>query len=118
MQNPLITSWVLLVIAAINSTLGNIFLKKSQQSSTDESILSLLLNPWFFLGLVFYEINVILFAKALKRLPVSTAYPVLAGLSFLLLVVVARVFLEEKLSIQQMTGIVLVMLGLAFLGKQ
>ncbi|MDR1578249.1 MAG: hypothetical protein LBT86_08530 [Deltaproteobacteria bacterium] len=33
---------------------------------------------------IFFGINVILFAKALDKLPVSVAYPVFAGLGFLL----------------------------------
>ena len=46
------TAWSLVLIAAINSTLGNLMLKKSSVGESGR-VLELLLNPWFFGGLIF-----------------------------------------------------------------
>lgn len=111
-------SWAFLILAAINSSIGNFFLKKSQSLDENRHVFDSFFNLYFLLGIAFYGINVILFAKALRRLPVSMAYPVLAGLSFFFLVIVARIFLGERLFSHQIVGIVLVTIGVILLGKQ
>jgi undecaprenyl phosphate-alpha-L-ara4N flippase subunit ArnE len=93
-------------------------LKKSQSLNGSDDVLNLFLNFYFLLGVGFYGVSVILFAKSLRRLPVSVAHPVSAGLSFLFLVIVARIFLDEKLFLHQLVGCVLVIIGIFLLGKQ
>jgi len=63
------TAWLLVLTAGINSCIGNLLLKKSRLVARgDEGLFDLLLSPWFIGGLLFYGINVILFAKALEKL--------------------------------------------------
>ena len=73
-------SWILIFLAGLNSTIGNLFLKSSEM--TDTFWFAIPLNIWFLFGLMFYGFNVLV-AKALQTLDVSAAYP-LAGISFCL----------------------------------
>lgn len=109
-------AWCLIIVAAINSTLGNLLLKKSREN-LNLSLIEQLFNGWFIGGLLFYGINVILFAKALEKLPVSVAYPVLAGIGFLLLTVSASWMLGEKIAPIQIFGIGLILFGVFLLAK-
>jgi undecaprenyl phosphate-alpha-L-ara4N flippase subunit ArnE len=109
------TAWILILLAAVNSTIGNLLLKKA--SVPAGNFLDMVINPFFIAGLIFYGVNVLLFAKALEILPVSTAYPVLAGGGFLFLVVASNLYLGEMVGISQMLGIFLILAGVFLLAK-
>ena len=102
-------SWLLILLAGINSTLGNILLKKSQDAS---DFLASLFSISFIGGCFFYFMNVLLFAYALKTLDVSRAYPVLEGTSFVTLTSAVMIFLNENISLINILGILLVLLGI------
>jgi multidrug transporter EmrE-like cation transporter len=109
--------WNLVFVAAINACIGNLLLKQSRLKVPDPGLLSLLLSPWFMGGLVFYSINVVIFAKALDKLPVSVAYPVLVGLAFSLLVVTGNWFFGERLGLNQYLGLGIIMAGIIVLSR-
>lgn len=102
-------SWSLIFLAGINSTIGNILLKKSQLTT---NFLSSVLSPTFIAGCFFYFLNVLLFAYALKELDVSKAYPVLVSTSFITLSSVGIFLLDESLSSLNILGIFIVIIGI------
>jgi multidrug transporter EmrE-like cation transporter len=83
----------------------------------DAGLVQLLFSPWFIGGLAFYAVNVVLFAKALDKLPVSAAYPVLAASGFAMLVFSAAFFFGEKLGVNQLLGLGAVLLGIWLLAR-
>lgn len=105
-------AWVLVLIAAVNNAIGSLLLKKSRLVASEPGIMGLLFSPWFWGGLLFYGTNVIIFAKALERLPVSVAYPVLAGVGFALIAIAGGVFFRESLTIGQWAGIGIILTGI------
>ena len=111
------SNWVILVIAGINASLGNVFLKKSQMNSMSSDLISNVMSLWFLGGLMFYGVNVILFAKALKVIPVSVAYPVLAGVGFFSTSILAIFYFDESMSLHKITGIILILIGMMIVGK-
>ncbi len=111
------TPWFLVIAAGLNSCLGNILLKYSRKMAPDPGLFSLLFSPWFMGGMFFYAVNVILFAKALDALPVSSAYPVLAGLGFLFLSIASFCFLEESFTLSKALGMAFVLIGVIFLSR-
>lgn len=110
------TAWSLVLIAAINSTLGNLMLKKSNAGES-ANLLELILNPWFFGGLIFYGLNLLLFTKALVKLPVSVAYPILAGVGFILLTLLSSIFFDEKFSLLQWVGLFFIIFGITLMAN-
>jgi multidrug transporter EmrE-like cation transporter len=109
--------WLLVLAAGVNSMIGNVLLKQSRLTAASPSLLDLLRSPWFLGGLAFYAVNVVLFAKALDRLPVSAAYPVLAASGFALLALVSAVAFGERLSLVQYAGIVVTLIGIALVAR-
>lgn len=112
-----LNAWGLLLIAAFNNSLGSLFLKKSRLVASDPSLLSLITSPWFLAGLCIYGINVILFTKALEKLPVSQAYPVFAGLGFSLIAVASHYFFGERFIWQQWVGFSLILSGIILMSR-
>lgn len=110
-------SWSLVLIAAINSGIGNLLLKKSRLEAPDPSLLTLLLSPWFMAAIIVYGINLIVFAKALDSLPVSTAYPVFAAIGFSLVALIGNLLLGERFGLNQMTGLGLIIAGIIIMSR-
>lgn len=109
---------VLVLLAGVNSCIGNLALKKSRLvSDSDAGFLLNLMNPYFFLGLFFYAVNVVLFAKALDNAPVSIAYPILAASGFAMLTLSSAWLFNEKVGLMQLCGLALIVGGIALLAQ-
>tara|TARA_B100001250_G_C19780334_1_gene781568 strand:+ start:884 stop:1234 length:351 start_codon:yes stop_codon:yes gene_type:complete len=109
-------AWFFVFLAGVNSCIGNLLLKQARLSPNESY--EFVLSPWFLSGLLFYAANVVLFAKSLERLPVSTAYPTLAAVGFTLLVLSASVIFGERLNQFQFFGLFLVVTGIFFLAYE
>ena len=107
-----------MLLAAVNSTIGNLMLKHSTTLAQKDNIVSLLMQPYFIGGMFFYGINVILFAKSLEVLKVSLAYPVLAASGFTLLILMSNLFMGEQLNGRQYAGVVVVLIGVFLLSSE
>ncbi|ERT07447.1 small Multidrug Resistance family protein [Lyngbya aestuarii BL J] len=116
-MNLNLSGWAFVLIAAINNSMGSLLLKKSRLVATDSSLLGLLLSPWFLAGLGVYGINVILYAKALEKLPVSVAYPVFASIGFGLIVLAGVWFFGERLEINQWIGLGMILAGIIIMSR-
>lgn len=109
--------WFLVLMAGINTCIANLMVKQSRLVAPDSSLASLLLSPWLIGGLVFLGINVVLYGKALDRLPVSVAYPVLTGFGFGLLTIFSYWFFGERLAINQWFGVVFIFAGIILISR-
>ncbi len=112
-----LTAWGLLFIAAMNNSLGSLLLKKSRLVASDPGLLTLLFSPWFLAGLSVYGINLVLFTKALEKLPLSQAYPVFAGLGFGLITVASQYFFGERFTFHQGVGLGLIFCGIVMMSR-
>jgi multidrug transporter EmrE-like cation transporter len=117
-MNSLVMAWVFVLLAAVNSTIGNLMLKHSTTLADKDDFFSLMLQPFFIGGMMFYGVNVILFAKSLEVLKVSIAYPVLAAGGFTLLILASNLFMGEQLNSRQYAGVVVVLVGVFLLASE
>jgi len=112
------TAWILLLAAGINSCIGNLMLKQSQIATENLGMQALFFSPWLLGSLLFHGANVILFTKALDKIPVSIAYPILAGSGFLLLTISAHWLFHERLSLTQIFGLFSVIVGIILMSQK
>ena len=110
----MIYATLFLFLAAVNSTIGNLLLKKSNISET-YNFLGFSINFFLFGGIMFYAFNVILFSLALKYYPVSIAYPILASLGFIFLMISSTLIFQEPITTNKIIGITLIISGIIFL---
>lgn len=91
-----------LFIAFIFNALANIFLKlKAEQG---------LLASGF--SALFFAANFLFYYLALRSVPLSTAYPIMVGASFLIINSYAYFFLSEKINLLQILGYMLIVSGI------
>jgi len=94
--------WILLVIfcSLLGGTAQILFKKFPLDFGSMEAILT---NWGLFIGFFLYGLAFIFYLVALRHLPVTTAYP-LIGLSYLVTMILASLFLSESLSVQKIIG--------------
>ena len=112
---------VLLAIAIIGSAFGQIALKKGIDGLQGKYSMAdivkpwnlpkiFIQSPWVFVGLCLYVIGFFVWIGALSKLDVSFMYPLLS-LSYVLLAILAFVFLKENITLYRWMGIILVTIG-------
>lgn len=81
-------------------------------------LIRLLVRNWILLaGLGCFALNVVFYAFALQKLPISIAYPVMVATGFALIVAVAGYMLQERLTLGQWLGVGAILLGVVLVAK-
>ena len=108
--------YIYLIIAFVLNASGNIFLKLGSQqgfSIPSFSPIVLLTSNWqFIIGCLLFVLNVPFYFLALKNIPLSTAYPVMVGMSFLIVNTTAFFLFKESVNMLQIVGYVCMVVGI------
>ena len=81
-------------------------------------LIKLLLRHWvLLLGLGCFAANVVFYAFALQKLPISVAYPIMVTTGFAIIVIVAGSMLKERLSAVQWVGVAAILIGVTLVAK-
>lgn len=108
-------SYIFLITAIILNSAANFLLKLGSQDGflyKDVGFIEFFQkNAHLLFGLVLFALNVIFYFVALKKLPLSVAYPVMVGGTFLIVNLAAVFGLGEYLSWQHLLGYALILAG-------
>lgn len=112
----------MLIVSIFLGSIGQIMLKTGTKAgSTDAgaaaitAAVKLLGNPWVIAGFFCYGISSIIWLMILKRVPLSTAYPMIS-FSYVLVVILSAVILKEPIRWQTIAGMMFIMLGVSMIG--
>jgi len=94
-----------LLAAILIGIAGQIALKYGANGST--SVAAQFLNPATIIGLTLYVVAALCYVVALKKIPVSIAFPSVAA-SYAIVAIFAHLLWNEPLGWPQVTGIVLI----------
>ena len=108
----MLLSYGALAAAILVGVAGQLLLKTGAERSRD--FLGQFLDPFTIFGLGVYALAAVLYIVAIKRLPVSIAFPSVA-LSYVLVAIVAHFLWGEPLGIAQFAGIALIGGGILLL---
>jgi small multidrug resistance pump len=97
-----------LIAAVLIGIGGQIALKSGANGST--TVIAQFLNPLTMIGLALYVIAALCYVVALKKIPVSVAFPSVAA-SYAVVAFLAHVLWDEPLGWPQTAGIVLIGAG-------
>jgi small multidrug resistance pump len=104
-------SYLVLAAAILCGVAGQLMLKAGADSA---SIVDQFLKPVTIAGLGAYGVAGILYTLALRGIPVSIAFPSVSA-SYVLVLIAARLWLNEALQPTQIAGVVLIMSGITLL---
>jgi small multidrug resistance pump len=80
----------------------------------DGSIIAQFLSPWTVGGLALYGLAAFFYVLALRKIPVSIAFPSVA-LSYVLVALLGNLWFGEALGLAHLAGILLIVAGVALL---
>ncbi len=112
---------ILLSICIVLAALGQLGIKYgvgmiAPSTSGVFFYVKVLQNPFVLLGTFCYLVSALLWLKVLSLLPLSIAYPSIAG-AYILVVLFSRLIFSEPLTIWKVAGVLLIFLGVTLLGK-
>ena len=70
-----------------------------------------LCSPWIIGGVICGALNLAAYTFALRKLPVSLAYPIMSSLGYAIIVGAAAIWFSERISVRQIVGIGVIMAG-------
>ena len=73
-------------------------------------------NPWLWVGIIFYLANFFLWITLLSRVDLSVAFP-MSSLTYIIVPLLAIVFLQEKVQPVRWTGILFIIIGVILAGR-
>lgn len=112
---------LLVGIAALLTALANLLLRGGvlrfgefslSPDRITAGLVGLASQPVFMAGVVFYGLAAIVWFSAISVEDLSTSYPVLVGLTFVLVASGAVFFFQEAFSIQKLFGMMLILGGI------
>ena len=126
-MKELFLSWGMLILSVIFNAYGVfvIKLKLNQLGAVKfDSVkivvsyfMELMKSPLTMSGIVFFVISPFLFGVSLSRMDIVTAYPAQIGLNFILVIILALLFLGESLTAYKMIGMALILIGIYLINK-
>jgi len=111
--------YIFLVIALVFNAAANLLIKYSARATEAAvpkaglaGIVTTYLNVPFVLGVTCFGLNLLAYTQALKKLPISLAYPLMVSLGYLLILAVSYFVFEERLDAVRYVGAGLMLVGL------
>ena len=119
-------SFLLVIVAPVVGTIGQMFLKLGMRqignitllelkNNTLQLILSIISNPWILIAIPIYTGGFILWLIILSKFNLSFAYPFLA-LSFIMVPLVSSLILGEYISLVRWAGFLVIFSGVVIIG--
>jgi len=114
---------LLLAVSAVLTTIANLALRGGLDRAggfrPDHLIgavaefAKLLCEPLFAGGFVLYFVAALIWFRVMAYEPLSTAYPVMVGLIFVMVSIGAFVFFSEQVSVRKIVGLSVILAGIA-----
>lgn len=126
-QRPAVNliSLALLVVSVCFAVAGQVTLKSAmneigrigaeQVSNAGRTIVRATREPRLWAGLALFGISAVFWLVVLSRVDLSVAYP-FVGMSYILVVLVSKLFLHEDVTPLRWLGVVIVAVGIAIIG--
>ena len=99
-----------LLLAAFLNAIANLLIKKSALSTT-VSDYGQFFSLYFLIGIFFFGLNLIFYAKSLKVIPISLAYPILIAIGVIGVSLGSSFFFEEEFNVIKYTGVFFLVIG-------
>ena len=118
--------FALIALTAITTAVANLLLRAGVLKAGGLSLsldrfwsdaMALASQPLFVLGFICYGLAAVLWFSALPRADLSVSYPVLVGLTFVLVVSGSVVVFHESLPWDKVLGLVLILAGVVFVAR-
>lgn len=105
---------ILIIIMTALTSSAQVCYKLASDPATHLSLISVLLDPWLWLGLALYGVGFILLNIAFHGGEVSVLYPIIAT-SYIWVAIISYYFFGEVLHTLKVLGILAIVIGVALI---
>ncbi len=117
-----VAGFLLLVVTAFCMAAANVLMKNGIAQAggftpSVAAVLSLLRQPAFIVGFLLSSIAALMWFRILATQKLSTCYPLFVSLTYSLLTLGAFYFLHEKISIQKIVGLLIIIAGITTVAR-
>lgn len=113
-------AWVLTAVAAVCTAVANLSLRAGvlRAGGFDLSTWAkVALQPLFLFGLVFYALAAVVWFRVLSIAQITSSYPVLVSLTFLLVSSGSCWFFQEQLTWPKIAGMCVIVAGICIMSR-
>lgn len=107
--------WFMIALAIISNVIANIALKVAMQNAALDTsvpmIVAVVKQPMFWIGMVAAGTLLCSYLLAIRELHIGIAYALVTGLALVLMTLSSVLIFDNRLGIQQLLGIGLILLG-------
>jgi undecaprenyl phosphate-alpha-L-ara4N flippase subunit ArnE len=113
---------IFLLITAVMTMTANVLLRSgigraggftpANPQEIVAGLLKLFSQPYFLVGFVIYFLAAIVWFRVVASEPLSTAYPILVGLTFVLVTLAASIVFREPIAPQKAIGLAAIFIGI------
>jgi multidrug transporter EmrE-like cation transporter len=111
----------LVALSALLTSTANLLFRAAMSQTSNLSypaIVSRLLQcPPFYLGWGCYGIAAVIWFRVLKAEPLSSSYPILMGLTFIIVSTGAIVLFNEQISFMKIAGMIAILFGIVLVSR-
>ena len=111
----------LVVLSALLTSSANLLFRAAMSGTRSESfyptIQRLLHWPPFYLGWILYGLAAVIWFRVLKTEPLSSSYPILTALTFLIVSAGATLIFREEISLMKASGMAIILFGIALVAR-
>jgi multidrug transporter EmrE-like cation transporter len=117
---------ILLMLTCVSTVAGNLLLRTGLLKAGGVSLspdrlvgqlLALLRQPLFVTGFALYAMATVIWFAVISSEDLSTAYPILASLTFALVTTGAILFFHERITAQKLIGIGIILAGVIIVAR-
>jgi len=105
-------TYLILIASTCFNAVASYFLKLLGQQAAPLVSIDTLSNPYLYLAVGFFGLNIVGYALFLQRVQLSIGYPIYVGLTGALVLGLSVFVLRESISITQAVGILLILAGI------
>jgi len=99
--------YIIILIMSLTASFASFFLKKS---TTGKTVLSIIRNKFLYIGGFLYVIAALFNIWLLQKMPYFIVVP-LGSICYIWTMVIAGIFLKEKISVGKIIGVLLILSG-------
>jgi multidrug transporter EmrE-like cation transporter len=117
----------LVAIAALTTVAGNLLMRggvlqagglKLAGQAVAPQLLSLAKQPMFLAGALLYGLSAIIWFSVVSTEQLSTAYPILVSMTFVLVTAGSACFFDERISAAKLLGILWILAGIWIVARK
>jgi len=106
---------IIVILCTLLTSLGQLLIKFGVNKLSFSNLITIL-NIHLILGILVYGFAAVLFIGVLRKVDLSLVYPII-GTSFVWVSILSYIFLKETINLFKISGILVIILGVALIGR-